>query len=157
MNPDHIYEKRFILTNETHWRMALDYVGSLKHMVKAVEVYEVTVKPYKKTRSIGQNSRYWASLNELMEQKRAYIQSVADSTGHTPLEVKRLIAVNMPPEHVAILFTHSAEVAHDIVKEICDVPTSTRLGTKEFMQFEERMIQAIIEIMDEIKSISNAA
>ena len=56
----------------------------------------------------------------------------------------------MQPEYVAILFSHTPEVAHDILKLIVGIPTSTRLGTKEFMKFEEQMEATIAVIAGEI-------
>ena len=118
---------------------------------------EIIIRPFQKTRSLSQNSRYWASLTEYLNQIHQTIQIVSDESGYTPLEVKRLIADDLKPEQVAILFARTPEVAHDVIKEICNVPTSVRLGTKRFMEFEEQMERTIAEIAGQIEVFKTVA
>lgn len=105
-------------------------------------------------RTTGQNSRYWATLDEHLRTIGVLVEAVVEQTGYTPMEVRRLIAAaaNLPPEQVGILFTRKSETVHEHLKIICDVPTSTRLGTKEFMGLEDRMIQTLTEIEGEIRA-----
>lgn len=150
---DKTIRKHFILRTDREKQAAAEYLLNLP----AKPLQEVVVRDYEKTRTLPQNSRYWATLTELLEQTAAVVQEVSNETGYTPLEVKRLIAKDMAAEHVAILFARKTEVAHDVIKEICNVPTSTRLGTKKFMQFEDRMVQAVAEIQGEVNAFARRA
>ena len=129
-------ERKFILHDEGHFRRLNDCIAWIK---TDPNVWEVIVRPHEKPRSGPQNSRYWASLTQYLKEIDHAIKRISDSTGYTPLEVKRLIAKEMPPEYIAILFAKSPETAHDVLKEICGIPSSTRLGTKKFMDFETVM------------------
>jgi hypothetical protein len=118
---------------------------------------EVTCKEYERTRSLPQNSRYWATLTELLNSINQTISVIAGDTGYTAIEIKRLIAKELSPEQIAILFARTPEVAHEVLKEICGIPTSTRLGTKEFIAYEERMEQTIAEIAGHIEAFRRMA
>lgn len=117
----------------------------------------ITVTEGKRIRTEGQNKRYWSEVQWFREQLSQAIEQVAEHTGYTPLEVKRLIAQELEPEQIAILFARSSETVHDCLKEICGIPTSTRLGTKEFMKYEERLTQVMMEIIGTVQAITTRA
>jgi len=114
----------------------------------------ITLTEGKRIRSNNQNARYWASIKYFLDEINVTIKSVSDHTGYTPLEVKRLLAANLEPEHIGILYARKSEVIHDVLKQICNIPTSTRLGTKDFMKFEGMLDQTIAEIIGSIKSVA---
>ena len=143
----------FIVENKNTWMSLMDHLMGLRDQGGK---WTVKVEPYKRPRTDGQNSRYWASLTEYLKQIAAAVARVSDQTGYTPIEVKRLIAKNMQPEHGLILFAHKPEIAHEVLKEIVGIPTSTRLGTKEFMAFDGRMEQVIAEIAGEVNAFERA-
>jgi len=82
---------------------------------------------------------------------------LSGETGYTPLEIKRLIAQDMMPEHVAILLTTRTDSAHDIIKQIAGIKTSTNKNTKEFMEFEETMEHAMAEVMGAVNAFKGRA
>lgn len=110
---------------------------------------------YADTRSEGQGKRYWAGLDEHIFQLHAAIEAVSDYTGYTPYEVRRLVAKDLQPEHVGILYALDSKIAHKCLKDVCGVPSSARLGTKEFSKFDLIMEQTITEIVATVKSIAN--
>jgi len=118
---------------------------------------EVIIRPHEKIRSLPQNSRYWATLTELLNRIQRAVHVVSEFTGYSPLEVKRLLAADMPAEYSAILFCPKPEPAHEVMKEICGIPTSTRLGTKKFMAFEERMEQVMADIEGYVNAFERKA
>lgn len=144
--------KHFILRTEAVKHAAAEFILNLPDQ----PMQEVVVRDHEKTRTLPQNARYWASLNEYLKQISASVNQIADYTGHTPLEARRIIARELEPEYVAILFSNTAEAAHDILKLIVGIPTSTRLGTKKFTQFHERMEQTIALIAGEVNSFVRA-
>jgi len=119
--------------------------------------HQVEVRKAVRTRTDGQNSRYWATLTEELRNVSAGIKEVSEHTGYSPLEVRRIIAKELQPEQVAILYASTPEAVHDILKTINGIKTSTRLGTKEFMQYEERMLQTIAEVVGAVRAVVRAA
>lgn len=147
-----------ILRDDRIWNRAVAVLHELRHrIVNSGAVFELSIRPYQKTRSTPQNSRFWASLTEYLRHMNQTVQAIASETGHTPLEIKRLIAQEMQPEQVAILFARKPEVAHEVLKAIHDIPTSTRLNTKQFMVYEQRMEQTIAEIAGIVNAFSRKA
>lgn len=146
--------KHFILRDDRIKHAAAEYILNLQ---PGGPLQEVVVREHQRTRTLPQNSRYWATLTECLEQTASIVEQISNETGYTPLEVKRLIAQEMEAEHVAILFARTAEVAHDVIKDICNVPTSTRLNTKKFMQFEDHMILTITVIQGEVNAFARRA
>ena len=145
-------EKHFIL-HDTHIRdRALNFITTMP----LEPLIEVVVKPFEKIRTLPQNSRYWANITEYLRQINQTITCLANESGHTPLDIKRMIAADLEPEYIAILFARSPEVVHDILKEVCNVPTSTKLGTKKFSEFGERMEVMIAEIVGQINTFRGA-
>jgi hypothetical protein len=118
---------------------------------------EVLIRPYEKTRTEGQNSRYWCTLEEELRQLSAGIAEISEHTGYSPLEVRRIVAKELQPEQVALLYAGTPEAVHDILKTINGIPTSTRLGTKKFMEFEERMLQNIAEVVGAVRAVARVA
>ncbi len=119
--------------------------------------FMVEIKEAIRTRTLPQNSRYWATLTEELHQLSAGIAEISAHTGYTPLEVRRIVAKELQPEQVALLYAGTPEAAHDILKTINGIPTSTRLGTKKFMEFEERMLQTIAEVVGAVRAVVRAA
>lgn len=111
----------------------------------------ITVTEGTKIRSSGQNARYWAEVQYFMEQINETIEQAANESGHTEFEIKKILAEQLPIEQSVILFARKPEVVHDILKGICGIPTSTRLGTKDFMKFEDRLTQVMSEIIGNIR------
>jgi len=145
-----VSEAHYILRNDTIRQRAAEAILNLPDE----PLMEIVVRDFVKTRSLPQNARYWASLNENLRLIEESIRRVAEYTGHSNLEIRRLIAKELPPEYIAILFSSSAEAAHDILKLIVGVPTSTRLGTKAFSQFEGRMEETMAQISGEINNFA---
>lgn len=119
--------------------------------------HQVEIRRTFRTRTTGMNSRYWATLTEELRNVSAAISEVSEHTGYSPLEVRRIIAKELQPEQVAILFAGTPEAVHDILKVINGIPTSTRLGTKEFAEYEERMLQALAEVVGAVRAVVRAA
>lgn len=141
-------ERRIILRNEEACHTAM------RAMLNAVETgpHEVEIRPFQELRTLGANSRYWATLGEYLTQIQTLIMSVADQTGHTPMEIRRLIAKELAPEHAALLFVNQAEAAHAVIKMIHGIPTSTRLTKKNFADFTDRMEAAMGEVIGTINA-----
>lgn len=119
--------------------------------------HQIEVRKALRTRSAGQNARFWATLTEELQNLSAGITEVSEHTGYSPLEVRRIIAKELQPEQVAILYAGTPEAVHDILKVINGIKTSTRLGTKEFSQYEERMLQTIAEVVGAVRAVVRAA
>ena len=117
----------------------------------------ITLTEGKRIRSNNQNARYWANIKYFLDEINATVKSVSDHTGYTPLEVKRLLAASLEPEHIGILYARKPEVIHDVLKQICNIPTSTRLGTKDFIKFEDILEQTIADIIGSIRSVAMEA
>jgi hypothetical protein len=147
-------EKEFTVEGAQTWATLGAFLRSLKD---GGGKWVVSIKRWEKLRTLSQNSRYWASLGEYMKQIKAVVETVSAETGYSPLEVRRLIADELPAEQVGILFAQKPETAHDILKAIVGCPTTTRLGTKEFIQFEERMEQQIAEIAGTVNAFARRA
>jgi len=145
-------KQRSLTTLEDLKKAAADLLN-LEHSLPLV----ISLTEGKKIRSTAQNAAYWANIRLLLDEINAAIQSVSEHTGYTPLEVKRLLAANLPPEHIAILYARKSEVAHDVLKQICSIPTSTRLGTKDFIKFESILEQTIADIIGSIRSVVREA
>lgn len=117
----------------------------------------VTVTEGTKTRTGGQNRRYWADMDFFLEQIDEAIEQFAEQAGYTNFEARRVVAEFLEPQHAAILFVRKKEAAHEILKMICNIPTSTRLGTKSFQKFERVLEQTMAEILGSINSVVRQA
>ena len=117
----------------------------------------ISITEGKSIRSSAQNARYWADLTMMLNDIRHAVESVSEHTGYTPLETKRILASELEPEQVAILYATKPEIIHDVLKQICNIPTSTRLGTKDFMRFEDILEATIAEITGTIKATAMRA
>ncbi len=142
------------LLSDVAWSTLIERLLQYRDQKKQLTV---RITEYAPTRTTPQNSRYWATLTEFLRLLHQTVQTVADNTGYSPLEVKRLIAADLLPEQVAILYARTPEVAHDVIKEICGIPTSTRLGTKKFSEFDERMTAVVSEIAGIVQAFSDKA
>ncbi len=144
--------ERRIQTVDQLQRAALDLTALEDHLPIVL-----TVTQGSRIRTTGQNARHWSEVNYLREQLQQSVEKISEHTGYTPLEVKRLIAQEMEPEQIAILYARSNETIHDILKDIVGIPTSTRLGTKEFSKFDDRLAQVMAEIVGIVKSVTHRA
>jgi hypothetical protein len=115
--------------------------------------FVITVTEGTKIRSTGQNSRYWCDIQYFMDELRGAIEQAEEQTGHTNIEIRHILAEQMPIEQAVILFARKPETVHEILKDICGIPTSTRLGTKAFMKFEDRLAQVMSEIIGTVRAI----
>jgi len=145
-------KQRTITTEDDLQRAARDLVGLTDHLPLVL-----TVTEGKRLRSSAQNRMYWSEVGYFREQITAAVDEVAEHTGYTPMEVKRLIAQELPIEQAVILFAQSSETVHEILKQIVGIPTSTRLGTKEFSKHEERLSQVMTEVIGSVKAVQRAA
>ena len=114
----------------------------------------MTVTLGSKLRSAAANAKYWTDVEYFQIELNQTIDQIADKTGYTPLEVKRLLADEMQPEYAAILFVRSKEAIHEILKLICNVPTSTKLGTKEFAKFNDMLAQVMSDVIGQVKAMA---
>lgn len=119
--------------------------------------FVITITEGKKIRTDGQNKRHWVEIEHFMGEINEAIDRISESTGYTPAEVKVLATSYMPPEHMGILYARTKKAVHDELKAICNIPTSTRLGTKAFSKFDEILEMTIAQIVGEINSIEREA
>jgi hypothetical protein len=113
----------------------------------------LTVTEGSKLRSTAQNARYWANIEFFMAEINTAIDQIAETTGYSNLEARRVVAEKMDIEHAVILFARTKEVVHEVLKQICRIPTSTKLGTKAFNKFSDRMDQVMADILGEVRAI----
>jgi len=139
--------KQRTATNQAQLDEIADKIRGLAGFLPLV----VTVTEGTKIRSTGQNARYWAEIEHFMAEINTCIEQNADFYGNTNIEMRRIAAEGMPVEHAVILFARQKEVVHEVLKQICNIPTSTRLGTKEFTKFNDILDAAMIEILGEIR------
>lgn len=139
---------RNIHTVEQLEKASKDLIG-LKDVLPVV----LTVSQGKHIRGDGANARYWVMLQESLDMITAEIDAMSEHTGYTPLEARKIIANEMSWEHSMILACRKTEPAHEVMKMICGIPTSTRLGTKEFAKFGDVIDMTMAQIVSEIRSI----
>lgn len=147
-------EQHFILRNRGIRDNALQELAALP--LNPV-LYEVIIRPFVKTRTLPQNSRYWVSLTEYMRQIDAVIKQIEDFTGYDSISIRRHLASKMDFEYGLILAAKKPEVVHEVLKDICGVPTSTKLGTKAFKDFEERMLAVLSEVISHAQAMLHQA
>ena len=143
--------EQFDLNSRTHGKVT----AQVAEFQTGDKEYLLTIEEKIKTRSISQNARYWVTLDEYLSDIERRIKEVADYSGHTILEVKKLICQELAIEYAAIILTLKPDPTHEILKIICGVPTSTRLGTKAFKEFEERMIETLAQIAGQVNQVTS--
>ena len=144
--------KHFILNGEFQRHTAAEYILNLPD----APVLEVVVREYTKPRTESQNSRYWATLTDGLRNISTIVAALSDRAGYTPLEVRRIIAGDIKePERAAMMFVMKPEAAHEILKMIVGIPTSTKLGTKKFAEFHDQMEMEMAEIVGEVNAFFN--
>jgi len=111
----------------------------------------ITITEGTKTRTSPQNARYWAEISYFMDELNNVIEQKADETGYSNIEVRKILAEKLPIEQAIILFAKKSEIVHQVLKDICGIPTSTKLGTKDFVKFEDRLSQTMTEIIGNIR------
>ena len=141
-------KQRQILNDNDLKKAVQDLSGLSGHFPFVITITEGT-----KIRSIGQNSRYWCEVQYFMDELRSLIEQAEEQTGHTNIEIRHILAGQMPIEQAVILFARKPETVHEILKDICGIPTSTRLGTKSFAKFDERLAQVMSEIIGNVRGI----
>lgn len=114
----------------------------------------ITVTQGKRIRSDRQNSKYWATLNDHLQNISNWVQQLADETGHTSMEIRHFVASQLSPEYAAIVYAFTDDSAHKVMKIIQGKESSRKLGTKEFMDFEQRMDQIMSEIVGEVQAVA---
>ena len=142
--------KRFILSSEQIKQNAMRFLQD----ISIDQNMEVVFQEHEKIRTTPQNSMYWAALDYYLKMITRSVENVAKHTGHTPLDIRRLIAKELDTDQATILFIRSKEAVHDYMKTIFNIPTSTRLGTKKFSQFEEQMEATLSDIVGTINAIA---
>ena len=143
-------EYLFILRDQHIRDRAVTVINALA--LKPV-LMEVVIRPFENTRTSIRNAKYWAELTECLEQINATVNQIASDTGHSPLEVKREAAGGLPIEYGIILFAKKPEVAHEVLKDIANIPTTTKLGTKRFIEHEDRMLAVMGDILGHVKAM----
>ena len=143
-------ERHFILRDTAIRDRAVTAINSL--VLKPV-LMEVIIRPFEKIRTSIRNAKYWAELTECLEQINATINQIASDTGHSPLEVKREAVSELPIEYGLILFARKPEVAHEVLKDIANIPTTTKLGTKRFIEHEDRMLAVMGDILGHVRAM----
>lgn len=134
LHPDALY---FVTRNDAILANALDAVVE---SYKSGVLHEVIIQPHEEKRTPGQNSNYWISLREYLRQFNAIVNQFASDSGNNARDIKREIARRNPPEYAGIILASNEEVAHDFIKQLANVPTSTTLKKrKEFPEFTEAM------------------
>ena len=111
--------------------------------------YRITISP-KKERSNAQNNMWWSALEFHICQIAQAVTKISDYTGHTPLEIRRMIALQVSPEQSLMIYALKKEALHEALKLICCIPTSTRLGTKKFSEFHGVMEMEMANLMAEV-------
>ena len=146
--------KQRTIANEEQQQKAAQALLGIKKFPFVVTVTEGT-----KTRTDGQNSRYWANMDNFLSEINDAVEMYAERVGETNIQARREIAIRIeekydcPVEYMAILFIRTKEAAHEVMKMICNIPTSTRLGTKEFQKFEGILEMTMAEILGLINSV----
>ncbi len=137
----------------------IETVEQLEKFSKDVMVFRdylpiyTTISQGKEKRGEGANSRYWAMLQESLEIISSEVNDLAETLGYTPIEARRVIAHLLPWEDSLILACRKSEPAHEVMKMVFDIPTSTRLGTKEFAGFGDKIDEKMAKIVGAIRAI----
>lgn len=145
-----------VIQNEQQLIKASQDLLKLKDYVPFV----MTITQGTKIRTSAANSRYWANMDNFLNEINDAVERYADKLGETNIQARREIAINMeqrydcPIEYLTLLFIRTKEPAHEVMKTICNIPTSTRLGTKEFQKFESILEVTMSEILGIINSVT---
>jgi len=145
-------KQRTVRTEKELVKMCADFAGLAPYLPIVVTVTEGTG-----IRSTAANSRHWALIRDLKQNRDDVINIISEETGYTPAEVKKLAADYMPPEHIGILYARTEKAIHAELKDICNIPTSTALGTKAFSKFDEILEGTMAQITGEINAVSRKA
>ena len=66
--------RSFTIESEAQWHTV--FKKAVKPYLEAKKVLTVTVEPFRKKRSVDQNARYWAILNELSQKMPPHMDGV---------------------------------------------------------------------------------
>lgn len=119
--------------------------------------FVITITRGTKIRGDNANKRYWAMLQESIDAISEEIKEYAEQNGYTPLVARKIIAADLPWEQSLILACRKKEPVHEVIKMIMDIPTSTRLGSKEFATFNDKIDMTMAEIVGNIRVICRKA
>jgi len=145
-------KQRTIRTESELKKLSADVLCLAQYMPFVVSVTQGTA-----IRSEAANARHWVMIEDLLNHIREAVEIISEATGYTPAEVKKLAAADMPPEHVGILYARTKQAVHDELKGICNIPTSTRLGTKAFSRFDEILEGTVAQVIGEVNAVSRKA
>ncbi len=138
--------ERIITTQDELYKAARDLPSLVSRLP-----FRLSVSPVKE-RSTVANSHYWVNLGFWLGEVQTAINETANRLGLSPSDAKLLLANNMPTLHALIMYARERKVAHSVLKDICNIPTSTKLGTKAFHKFDETMERTMAEILGEVRA-----
>jgi len=141
--------KERLIRNEQDLKKATNDLLALGQYIPFI----ITITEGDRIRSAGANAAYWADIDHFMKEINAIINAKADELGYTNLEMRRTMAEELPIEHALILYARHKEVVHDILKEICNIPSTTKLGSKKFAKFHDILQSTMSWIIGNIRAI----
>lgn len=159
MSSTHRNALHFIPRDDTILARALDAVVE---RYKSGVLHEVIIQPHEPTRTLGQNSNYWCALREYLRELNDIVNRMVSHTGNDAMDIKRELARRLQPEYAGIVFARNEDIAHEFIKLICNIPTSTNLKRKrkeggDFPEFREKMAATMNEIIGEAMALENYA
>ena len=134
------------ITNQQDRDKAFKAIESLK--------YPYTLGVGHKKESEAQRSRYFALVDDWLDEVRKYINAASDSSGYTPFEVQEIISRELPFPQSGLMASLDKRTAHNIVKTVCGIPTSVGVGTKQFKKLETIMDATFAEILADVVNIT---
>lgn len=106
---------RFILSNDSAWKLAVDFLGNLRC---SKDLWEVTIRPWSRRRSVEQNARLWALH-----------RAAGLHTGYSAEEMHQLCKARFIGTTVVEIKEHRLEVPQ----------SSVGLDVREFKTFMEQV------------------
>lgn len=120
--------KRFVLHDDGFRRNALSYLLSLE--LDPTRPLQVEIKPYRKNRSLAQNSLYWD-----------WVTTIAEDTGNTKRQMHRILKAEFLLPILARDYKQIGVVERAIGGDpegedaLIDLLTTTDLNTKQFTEY----------------------
>ena len=120
-------EKTFVLHSQQHKQSAINFITRLS----LEELHEVSIKPHEKTRTLEQNKRLWALLQEVSDH-------IPDENGE--LHGREYWHFRLRSEFNYIEGTCKIK-GYD-----CPMPkSSTKMSTYEMSSYQEQIVQLLVE------------
>jgi len=141
--------RRFVIRDPS---VAEKAVAAVLAAASEEEPHDVVISPHVDLRTTPQNALYWSALNDRLAEVGRLVGMVADNSGHSNLEARRALAHGLPGEVAALLFVHSGEAAHEILKLIHGIPTTTKLSKRTFTEFYDRMETTFADLVGHINA-----